>query len=151
MDGPELVPCEKLDPIPNLRGGPLPRFCKHFAMAYYALVLCCSCVAIIIVPKFIPAYVESRVWIETLLFSLFWSVLVVEILLVVFCALVGSVKNLCKNLNLSTTLEELFPTIDAASVDDYVYKNEAGATGLLASRLLLFRLGNYFILSCNER
>ena len=126
MDGPELVPCEKLDPLPELGGGPLPRFCVYFAMVYYILVILGSIAVMIIIPKLMPSYVESGVWLETVLLSLFWSVLAVDMLVVFFCAAIGTVKNLCKNLSLTSTLQSLFPTVDAAIVDDYVYRSEAG-------------------------
>ena len=126
MDGPVLVPCEKLDPIPDLGGGPLPRFCVHFAMIYHILLIFGSCIIVVLFPKFFPAYMDSAVWTETVFFAVFWSVLVVEILVVGFCTIFDTAKNLNRNAGTPETLQELFPIVDAATVDDFVYKSEAG-------------------------
>ena len=126
MDGPELVPCEKLEPIPDLGGGPLPRPCAYFAMVYYFLVIIASCVAIYMMPSYVSEFVDDEIWVETALFSAFWSLLVVEILFIGLCSFVSTLKDVIQNKSLVGSLHHLFPTVDAAIVDDFVYKSETG-------------------------
>ena len=125
MDGPVLVPCEKLDPIPDVSSGPLPRQCSYVATIYYVLIICGSAVVVVVLPL-LKGYLNFGVWFDTSLFAAFWSFLVVEMGLVVICAVVSSLRNHLKMRSLSETFSELFPTIDAAAVGDHVYRSQTG-------------------------
>jgi len=123
MDGPELVPCEKLEPMPKMRSGYLPRACTWVGWAYYALtgVISAFC-AIYGVAKYLGD-TDFDVWMETWCFALFWTVVAVEVIVVLVMSVLASIWDVVTKRSLHTTLEELFPTVDSAPVDDYAYKD----------------------------
>nr|CAB3258556.1 polycystic kidney disease 1-related protein-like [Phallusia mammillata] len=122
MDGPELVPCEKLDPIHQAKTAPLPRQCSFIAWAYYvATLLICALCTVYGAEKYLVDTDFDR-WIETSCFALFWTVVVIEILFVFVSTFVATLRSFLSRSSEQSTLEELFPTVDSAQVDDYAYK-----------------------------
>ena len=126
MDGPVLVPCETLDPIRPTRKGSLPPQCAQLAMIYYALLFVSSLSTLITLPRLTFFHIDCTLWLETSIFSFFWSFLVIEMLMVFISTLYVTVRNKLQNYSLIEIASDLFPTVEAASVDDYVYKSQTG-------------------------
>ncbi|XP_078490102.1 uncharacterized protein LOC101242725 isoform X2 [Ciona intestinalis] len=124
IDAPVIVPCEKLEPIPKMQFAPLPRKCSYVAWTYYSIVSIVSFVVVMYGAAYLMRYENCLKWFETSFSSLFWTLFVLETTLVLLTAIFSTILDWKTNRDISQTLQDLFPTVDSAPVDDYAHKSQ---------------------------
>ncbi|XP_076802318.1 uncharacterized protein LOC143446536 isoform X2 [Clavelina lepadiformis] len=122
MDGPILVPCEKLAPLPQTWSGLLPPECVHVGWVYYVTASIIACAVVIYGAANVMEDIDVGIWLETVFFALFWTLLVIEVLVIFMSSFVSTCVSLFMDTELSEVLPNLFPSVEVAAVDDYSYK-----------------------------
>nr|XP_039263739.1 uncharacterized protein LOC120339640 [Styela clava] len=122
MDGPELVPCEKLEPIPQDFSALLPRGCRKLAWLYYALACLCSCGVTIYGSLILIRSYDLGPWLECIMFAAICVLVLVEGLLIFIFAMLASIysslKWMLSDEPLWNMLDRMFSTSDVSSVTE---------------------------------
>lgn len=130
MDRPELVPCEKLKPIPRELNSLLPRNCRKLAWIYYIIICVFACAGTLCGSIHTVRSYDFCVWLECVLVSLISTMMFSEGLIIFLMALGFSAYNFIRWLVISddlvSLLDRMYPNVDLSGPDENPIVNYVG-------------------------
>lgn len=122
MDGPELVPFAKLEPIPELQSAPLPKFCRKIVMFFYTF-MCLISITVVLYGSMTSMFsMDFGPWFEQVIVGFMLTLYVSEPLVLLMVSFVILVFDKVNQRNteerLSMFCDFVYPTENVAMPND---------------------------------